>query len=136
MQLYKKSAGFSEVLVTIIGVGAIVVAMVYQDVRGFLYYPVLVNITLLLTFVLSLFYGQPIITRMAQLTTELDDDGLHYTRQLTVVWAVFFVINGIAALITTQLSLHIWTVYNGVISYIMIGLLAGSEWLYRKRKLG
>lgn len=134
-QVYKKQTGLSDILPPMLGLFVIIFAMVYQDIRGFLYYPVIVNLTLLVTFSLSLFYGQPVITRLAQITTPLDDEGKKYTRQLTKVWVTFFSFNALIALITTQLSLDVWTLYNGGISYILIGLLAGGEWIYRKRIL-
>ncbi|WP_162048184.1 COG4648 family protein [Vibrio taketomensis] len=118
------------------GIGLLLYAVMVNDATGLLFYPVMMNLVLLLTFASSCLWGEPIITRIAKLREELDEAGLIYTRRLTMIWSVFFVVNGLIAAITTQLSYEIWTLYNGLISYGLIGLLLSSEWIYRKRKLG
>ncbi|MGX9416881.1 hypothetical protein ACXJY6_03240 [Vibrio sp. RC27] len=135
IQVYKKSTRANEILPPIIGILVLAFTLISEDVRGTLYYPVGINISLLITFFLSLFYGQPIITKVAQITTTLDEAGLIYTRNLTKLWVVFFAVNGCIALITTQLSFEIWALYNGGISYVLIGSFISGEWIYRKRVL-
>ncbi|MGL6259498.1 hypothetical protein [Vibrio sp. WXL103] len=134
--IHQKRTQLNDLLPVILGIIVIASALAYQDIRGFLYYPVVVNLALLATFSLSVYSGQPIITRLARMTTSLDDEGIRYTRRLTQIWAIFFALNGGIALVTTQLSIDIWTLYNGAISYLLIGLLAGGELIYRKTVLG
>jgi uncharacterized membrane protein len=62
-----------------------------------------------------------------------------YLTNLTLVWASFFAVNCLAALWTTTASMETWTLYNGLISYLLVGILLGAELLFRrhyKRRLG
>lgn len=100
-----------------------------------LYYPVLVNAILLLLFAYSLFVPPTVVERLARITEpQLDAAGIAYTRRVTQVWCGFFVVNGAIAL-TTCLSgdITLWTLYNGGISYLLMGALMGIEWIVRKR---
>lgn len=55
-----------------------------------------------------------------------------YCRQLTILWTSFFAINavmcGVLAVWGTDL---LWTLYNGVFIYVMIGVLMIGEYIYR-----
>lgn len=100
-----------------------------------LYYPVLVNAILLLLFAYSLFAPPTVVERLARITEpQLDAAGIAYTCRVTQVWCGFFIVNGAIAL-TTCLSgdITLWTLYNGGISYLLMGALMGIEWIVRKR---
>ncbi|MFP3089350.1 AMP-binding protein [Treponema sp. TIM-1] len=57
-----------------------------------------------------------------------------YCRKVTLVWCLFFIINGgIAAATVFFASDVLWSLYNGGISYIFIGILFGGELMVRKR---
>ncbi|MEJ6005053.1 hypothetical protein WG899_05810 [Paucibacter sp. AS339] len=100
-------------------------------------YPVLVNTVLLLVFGASLFNPPSAIERLARLREpDLDARGVAYTRRVTQVWCVFFVFNGSVALATgLWASDAVWALYNGLLSYGLIGLLLGGEWLWRQHVL-
>ena len=72
--------------------------------------------------------------RFARLQTpELDTFGVIYTRRLTKVWIAFFIANGLVALWTAlYATLEMWTLYNGLISYILIAALFVGEWPVRR----
>ncbi|MGN0914924.1 MAG: hypothetical protein ACI4NE_01030 [Succinivibrio sp.] len=97
-----------------------------------LYYPVVVNLTLLIVFFISL-KGKAIVTRFAELTQkDLDEHAVTYTRKVTYAWCFFFLFNGVAALFTViNGNLEMWTLYNGFISYILIGIFALCEYIIR-----
>ena len=97
------------------------------------FYPVLVNVGLFLLFFISLFSSQPIIERLARIQhPHLPEQGIRYTRKVTVIWSVFFVINGLLATYTAVwCSFAIWSLYNGFIAYLLMGLLMGVEYLVR-----
>ena len=98
-------------------------------------YPVLVNAVLLVVFGASLRHPPSMVERLARLREpNLDAHGVAYTRKVTQVWCVFFLANGSIAL-TTALwaSDKTWALYNGLIAYLLIGLLGGVEWLVRRR---
>ena len=98
-------------------------------------YPVLVNGGLLVAFGYSLLSPPSIIERFARLREpDLPDVAIAYTRRVTQVWCVFFVINGAIALGTALwASEAVWSMYTSVISYGLMGLLFGGEYLFRRR---
>ncbi|WP_420136157.1 hypothetical protein [Serratia liquefaciens] len=100
-----------------------------------LYYPVLVNAILLLLFAYSLFAPPTVVERLARITEpQLDAAGIAYTRRVTQVWCGFFIVNGAIALATCLSGdITLWTLYNGGISYLLMGALMGIEWIVRKR---
>jgi uncharacterized membrane protein len=54
-----------------------------------------------------------------------------YLYRLTALWAVFFALNGMTAVWTITVSMEVWTLYNGLISYFIVGALIGGELLFR-----
>jgi uncharacterized membrane protein len=90
---------------------------------------------MLFSFGLSLFKGMPMIERLARLKEKkLSPRAIAYTRTVTKVWCLFFVANGTMALLTALwMSPEAWALYNGLIAYLLIGLLFGIEWLVRQR---
>ncbi|AKJ40703.1 hypothetical protein [Pragia fontium] len=100
-----------------------------------LYYPVVVSLLLLGLFGQSLFRPPSIVERLARLTEpDLPPAGVRYTRRVTQVWCLFFIINGSIALFTCLYDdIKLWTLYNGAISYFLMGILMGTEWIIRKR---
>ncbi len=97
-------------------------------------YPVLINLGLALVFALSLMNPPSAIERIARLTEPtLDDFGVAYTRKVTWVWLAFFLGNGTISVWTAVYgTLDQWTLYNGVISYLLIVLLFAGEYLVRR----
>ena len=90
---------------------------------------------MLVLFFVSLLRPPTIIERIARFKDpNLPDAAIRYTRNVTIIWCVFFILNGGAALYTTlYTSLETWALYNGVISYVLMGLLFAGEYLVRKR---
>ncbi len=99
------------------------------------WYPVLISLALLGLFAGSLCSGMPIIERLARLSEpELPPAAVRYTRQVTWVWVGFFIINaGIASGLVLWAPLSWWTLYTGLIAYLLMGLLFAGEWLVRQR---
>jgi uncharacterized membrane protein len=96
-------------------------------------YPVLVSGLLACVFSLTLHTPPPMIERLARLRTpDLDAYAIGYTRRLTEVWVGFFILNGgISAWTAFAGTLDQWMLYNGLISYILIGVLFVGEWPVR-----
>lgn len=106
------------------------------DATGLLWYPVFCNLLMLGIFTHSLFFqSQSVIERLARIREpELPASGVAYTRRVTQVWCAFFVLNGaIAAATAVRGELQLWTLYNGLVSYLLMGLLLAGEWLVRRR---
>lgn len=102
---------------------------------GIRFYPVMVNLMLLTLFVSSLFFPPPIIERLARLQQpDLPPSGVTYTRKITMIWSVFFLLNGSIALGTAVWAdMQTWALYNGFIAYLLMGGLGAGEWLIRRR---
>jgi uncharacterized membrane protein len=98
-------------------------------------YPVVVSAVLLVVFSASVIRPPTVIERIARLREPLlPPAGVAYTRKVTLVWCVFFVLNGLTALATALwASNEIWILYNGMLSYVLMGCLFGAEWLVRRR---
>jgi uncharacterized membrane protein len=98
-------------------------------------YPVFVNLAFFSVFALSLAYPPPIIERLARLENpDLPAKGVAYTRTVTQIWCVFFVFNGSLSLITIWYGeVWLWSLYNGFIAYVLMGLLMAGEMLVRRK---
>ncbi|MCA1855363.1 hypothetical protein LE190_05420 [Massilia oculi] len=98
-------------------------------------YPVLVNAALLAAFGASLLSGMPMVERFARLReAELPPAAVAYTRRVTQAWCLFFAINGGIALWTALFASEAaWSLYNGVIAYLLMGLMFAGEYLLRMR---
>ena len=107
---------------------------VQQSTLGIKFYPVAINASMLLVFGFSLLSPPTVIERMARLQEpDLPQHAIAYTRKVTMVWCLFFILNGTIAGITIFASDATWALYNGLISYLLMGLLFGVEWLVRQR---
>jgi len=102
------------------------------------FYPVVVSLSFLAIFTYSLFKPPSVVEMIARLHEDLDEEAIVYTRKVTQVWCVFFIIN---ALIATWTIFHeneqVWLAYNGFISYVLMALLMAGEFVVRffvKRK--
>ncbi|MDY7578932.1 hypothetical protein RGU70_11430 [Herbaspirillum sp. RTI4] len=98
-------------------------------------YPVAVSVAMLALFGYSLIYPPSFIERMARLKEpDLPPQAVAYTRRVTQIWCVFFIINGSIALATALwMSAAVWSLYTGVISYGLMATLFCGEYLVRIR---
>ncbi|HCC61212.1 MAG TPA: hypothetical protein DEQ55_05490 [Pseudomonas sp.] len=99
------------------------------------WYPVLISLALFGLFAGSLCTGMPIIERLARLSEpDLPPAAIRYTRQVTWVWVGYFVVNAsIASALALWAPLSWWTLYTGLIAYLLMGLLFAGEWCVRQR---
>ena len=100
-----------------------------------LYYPVLVSGSLLALFGWSLWQPMTLVERIARLQEpQLPPAAIRYTRQVTRIWCGFFIFNGAIAIATIwHGDLALWSLYNGLLSYLLMGTLMAGEWLVRQR---
>ncbi len=101
-------------------------------------YPALVNAVLFGLFAMSLWRGPSVVERLARLREpDFPPAAVAYTRRVTQVWCGFFVVNGLVAAVTALwASAAVWALYNGLLSYVAMGLLMGGEMLVRRRVRG
>jgi uncharacterized membrane protein len=124
--------------------GAILLALAALLLNGSLplrFYPVLVNAVFLGWFAYSLIAPPTVIERLARRREgHLPFVAIAYTRRVTQVWCLFFMLNGAVALYTALFaSTAQWSFYNGFVAYLLIGLLFAGEYCARivfKRRHG
>ncbi len=122
--------------------GAVVLLFLLDQLLAVKAYPVLISLSFAALFGYSLLKPPPMIERIARaMEGELDAHAIRYTRHVTEAWVVFFLLNAALSLWTAlYASLEIWTLYNGLISYLLIGGMFGGEYLLRqfvkRRKAG
>ncbi len=112
-----------------------VVALLGNQALPLKLYPALVNAALLVFFLLSLRHPPSVAERFARLQDpQLPPFAIAYTRRVTQVWCGFFVLNGSLALATALwASDAAWALYNGLLAYLLMGLLHAGEWTVRRR---
>ncbi|HVN91727.1 MAG TPA: hypothetical protein VMT61_18075 [Candidatus Binataceae bacterium] len=98
-------------------------------------YPVILSSVFGAVFAYSLISPPTVVERIARLRhPNLPAEANSYLRKVTVAWVVFFVVNAIVSATTTLSgNLRVWTIYNGLISYLAMGTLFGIELLIRRR---
>lgn len=115
------------------GITLVSLGLLFKQHGWLTFYPVVVNLCMLILFASSLKQPQTLIERLARLQEpDLPASGVRYTRSVTKVWCGFFVINGFVALYTCFQPLEVWTLYNGFISYLLAGSLFVIEWIVRQ----
>ena len=117
-----------------VGIGLTAGSYLAKQNQWLLYYPVVINLTMLALFSYSLKKGPSMIERLARLKEpDLPDSAISYLKKVTMLWCGLFVLNGSMAAYTAEFtSLATWTLYNGLIAYLLMGLLLGGEWIYRR----
>lgn len=111
------------------------IATAFNQLLPIKLYPALVNGVLLAVFATSLRCPPSAIERIARMSEpELPAAAVAYTRKVTWVWCGFFVVNGALALATALwASERVWALYNGLLAYVMMGVLFAGEWCVRQR---
>ncbi|MGY3892430.1 hypothetical protein [Aeromonas enterica] len=122
-------------LLACIGLGLTLLSALFNARHWLLYYPLAVSLALLCLFGWSLTRPMSLVERLARLQDpRLPDVAIGYTRRVTQVWCGFFVVNGaLAAFTIWHGDLALWSLYNGLISYALMGALMAGEYLVRRR---
>lgn len=124
----------SMALPILIGIGLTAASFIARRNDWLLYYPVVINLSMLGLFGYSLINGPTIIERLARLKEpNLPDSAITYLQTITKLWCGLFIFNAtVAAYTAVATSIEIWTLYNGLIAYLLMGLLLSGEWIYRR----
>jgi uncharacterized membrane protein len=112
----------------------LVIALV-NETSWLLAYPVFVSLMFFTVFASSLVYPPTVVERLARLEDpDLPPKGVIYTRKVTQVWCVFFLINAAISLVTIwHGDPWLWSLYNGGIFYLLMGLLMVAEMAVRRK---
>lgn len=134
----KSSRTISRVAGPILALLLIGAAVWVNTTAPLLLVPIAINGTFLYTFGATLLSPPPLIERFARLQhADLNAAEIRWCRSWTVVWVAFFTVNIVVA---TALALtgqvRLWTLYNGLLSYIVMGCLFGIEYTMRKHRFG
>jgi uncharacterized membrane protein len=113
-----------------------VLAATSNDRRVLLFVPALFNLGLLIGFARTLFQGPSMVETLARLHREhLPDGAAAYCRRVTWAWCVFFALNiAVSVWLVMFSSLARWTLYNGCLAYVVVGLIYAAERIYRARR--
>jgi uncharacterized membrane protein len=97
-------------------------------------YPVCISVLVGSLFALSLRQRESLITRFARLRgANITPEALRYTRNLTAIWAILLYVNAAIALYLARFgTTEAWTLYCGLLSYLIFGGFMGGEFLYRQ----
>ncbi len=111
----------------------VIILFHYTKIFAVKLYPVVVNFLICTIFWGSLFAKETIIQKFARaIDGELNDFGIVYTKNLTYIWCAFLLINFLISVWTVFLNEHIWALYNGFVSYILLGSLFIVEYTIRR----
>jgi uncharacterized membrane protein len=96
-------------------------------------YPSLVNLGLLVAFGATLVDGPSMIEKFARLHNPNPSPQIvRYTRRVTQIWCVFFTFNSAFSVYTALCwRRELWSLYNGALAYIPIGVLLLAEIAWR-----
>lgn len=131
----KGPMGQTALVLALAGLMLCTASLLLRDRHLLLWYPVVVNVVMLMLFGGSLWTAMPLVERLARLREpELPPRAVAYVRRVTQIWCLFFVINGGIALATCLAgSVWWWTFWNGMASYLLMGSLMAGEWWMRRR---
>jgi len=124
------------------GIGA--VSLLLDDEIVIKLYPVLADLSYLVIMITSFVFPPP----LAYYFIDIFDKTMKtvipkqrfdlYCFRASIVWCVYFVLDGIAAMITVTVyheSNLIWGIYNAGITYVIMGIIFLAEYIILKRKL-
>ena len=134
MKMSNRIKAILPVLITVL----VIVLFHYTQWLFVKFYPVVVNFSLFMMFFVTSFHKETVIQRFAKIIEpNIKPKALEYTRKLTYIWAGITFLNFLISLATVYMSEKVWALYNGCISYILIGLIFAIEYVVRinfKRK--
>jgi uncharacterized membrane protein len=126
--------GFAPEIATaavMIGFGA--ATLLVRSGRLLLFYPCLMSMTAFSFFALSMVFPPTLIERFARLREpDLPAEALPYCRRVNLIWCAFLAANSAIAAWTVLLADHrVWLLYNGFLSYVLMGALFAGELVVR-----
>ena len=118
---------------SLLGISAIAISAFTNNSIGFKLYPLAINFAMLMVFAYSYFRPPTVIETFARMSEkDMSPEAIKYTEKVTLIWCLFFICNGLASLYTALFtSLDIWMIYNGFVSYILMGTLMLIEYIVR-----
>jgi uncharacterized membrane protein len=114
-----------------IGIGLLLVVAPVFAVKA---YPAMISAAIAGVFGASLIWPPSAVERIARIREPaLSPAGQLYTRRVTQVWTVFLLANtAISAAVAVWGTVAQWTLWNGLISYLLMGALFTGEFALRR----
>lgn len=126
---------YRRVLVLAMGLALLVLVALSGSFECFKLYPVFMNLAFASLFGFSLL-GKPLVQSIAErLKGALPPQGVAYARKATIAWFVFLSCLSAISFATLFAPLEVWTIFNGMLSYILIALMFAAEYLVRRKVL-
>lgn len=99
------------------------------------WYPVAINLFMLMMFGSSLWAKRTVIEKLARLQDpNLPAEAVAYTRKVTQVWCAVFIFNIMVTISLIYLKrVDAWALYTGVIAYMIMAIVLIGEWLIRPK---
>lgn len=124
-------------LAVVLALAAVVVLAQFGHVRmsWLRFYPMLLDLGVTGLFFGSLFTARPLVERIARvLYPDLPPSGVRYTRRVTQIWGGMMLVITLVSLGTALVgSLRVWSLFNGLIVYVVIALTFACEYAVRCR---
>jgi uncharacterized membrane protein len=116
--------------VALAGIALCAASYLLKAHQWLLFYPVVVNLVMLAVFGGSLWTAMPLVERLARCASQTCPGGRALYPQGDPRLVRFFIGNGAMALFTVlHGDMHLWTLWNGMVAYILMGtLMAASGW--------
>jgi len=117
----------------VIALGFTLLGIFFDHHLFLLFLPSATQATFGLTFLRSL-TSTPLIEHFARMVkAELTAGELDHCRRWTRVWGYYLlVLAAIGLVLAATVSLKIWTIYVGILSYVFVGVLFAVEYVVRK----
>ena len=105
----------------------------FTRLSGLKLYPVVMNFCIFMMFFTSVFSEETIIQKFARLSEgkELDPKTKNYTKNLTYIWCVYLLFQFLVSFATLFMSDKVWMIFNGCVSYILLGIFFAVEYVFR-----
>lgn len=112
---------------------AYLLTFLFNEGRFFLFVPAMFSVALLVSFGRSLLRPPSMVELFARVKQpDMSTEKVSYCRRVTLLWVVFFLWNAsVSTALALFAELETWTIYNGFIAYILIGVLFVGEFIYR-----
>jgi len=133
LTLMRRPGSSRSVPYLIAGVGLLILAA-RSPLVSLKAYPVLLSLALAAAFAYSLLRPPTIVEQIARLRhPHLPLEVNSYLHKVTLAWLIFFLANAaISAATALGGSLNLWTLYNGFIAYVAMGIMFAAEFLIRQ----
>ena len=134
--LQRRTPHGARLLIPMLGiVGLCLLNTVWHHARLFLYIPMLISLSLFCSFGYSLLQPPSMVELFVRGMVAIEvfsSEQTRYFQQVTLAWVIFLALNGATSAWTACCAtMATWTLYNGLISYVAMGILFMAELFYR-----